>query len=260
MKFIKIGMKILLTLSLIIITMSFIVENIVIETFSQEILSKKVSGYFLDEIIYDIADINNIEQIEDSIRNSKYTNQITSKFINNIIENILYNKHTNLDISKEVNILILENMQKEINNEKVENTKKYLESKIKDTEKNLEDNLIYSFGDYYSVILKLYNLFTNNYFRLVMILLCIINICGLVILEKYKALKEFQITILITAIFTTIIFIIIKLLSNFIDQELAGGWLSDINLNLMIWFIIIEFLISFGIFIIRKIFNFERKK
>lgn len=46
----------------------------------QEILSKKVSGYLLDEIVYDV-DINELGKIEDNIRNSKTTKKITAKFI-----------------------------------------------------------------------------------------------------------------------------------------------------------------------------------
>ena len=61
-----------------------------------------------------------------------------------------------------------------------------------------------------------------------MLLLCIINILGLVILEKYKSLRVIQVIVLIMAIFTTILFATIKLLSNFIDQKLVGGWLSSI--------------------------------
>ena len=38
----KIIFSILLTISLILVTMSFIGENIVVKTFSQEILSKKI--------------------------------------------------------------------------------------------------------------------------------------------------------------------------------------------------------------------------
>ncbi len=52
--------------------------------------------------------------------------------------------------------------------------------------------------------------------------------------------------------FTIITFIIIKLLSKFIDQRFAGGWLSNINLRLMLIFIIIEFIISLALFITRK--------
>ena len=66
----KIIFSILLTISLILVTMSFIGENIVVKTFSQEILSKKISGYFLDEIVYDV-DIEELGKIEDNIRASK---------------------------------------------------------------------------------------------------------------------------------------------------------------------------------------------
>ena len=259
MKFIKIGLRILLVLVLIITTTGFIFENIVIKTFSQEILSKKVSGYFLDEIIYDV-DTNTLEKIENSIRNSKYTDKITSKFIKTIIENVAYNQSVSLDISEDVELLILENMPKEIDSEKVENTKEYLLEKITNTEKSLEDNFIYSFGNHYLIILKLYSIFTNVYFKVIMLLLCIINIIGLVILEKHKSLRIMQVIILSIAIFTTIIFVTIKLLSNFIDQRLAGGWLSNINLNMMVIFILIEFIVGFVLFVTRKKFNWNNNE
>ena len=71
----KIIFSILLTISLILVTMSFIGENIVVKTFSQEILSKKISGYFLDEIVYDV-DIEELGKIEDNIRGRKYIDRI----------------------------------------------------------------------------------------------------------------------------------------------------------------------------------------
>lgn len=251
MKIIRIGTRILLVLFLILITMSYIFQNIVVKTFSQEILSKKVSEYFLDEIIYGV-DTNILGDIEHNIRTSKYTDKITSKFIQNIIENVLYSKNITLDISKEVDLLIIENMPKEMYNEKNEKTREYLIKKIMDTEKRLEENLTSSFGDWYSIILKLYSIFTNLYFRIVMLLLCVINVIVLIILEKYKSLKVIQTSMLILAIFTTIIFASIKVLSNFIDQKLAGGWLSSINLRCMTVFIIVELIMSLGLFIIRK--------
>lgn len=247
-KCIKVILTILLTVSLILITMSFIIENTVIKTFSQEILSKKISGYFLDEIVYDV-DINNLERIENNIRNSQYTDKITSKFIQTIVKNIGYNENIKFDISKEIDSLILENMP---NNEKVNSTKEYMNKNIVNIEKNLEENLIDSFGNYYLPILKLYNILTNSYFRIVMILTCIITIIVLAIIEKNKALKTVQISSMFTMTFTIITFIIIKLLSKFIDQRFAGGWLSNINLRLMLIFIIIEFIISLALFITRK--------
>ncbi len=250
-KCIKVILTILLTVSLILITMSFIIENTVVKTFSQEILSKKISGYFLDEIVYDV-DINNLQRIENNIRNSQYTDKITSKFIQTIVKNIGYNENIKFDISKEIDSLILENMPKEFYNEKVNSTKEYLNKNIVNIEKKLEENLIDSFGNYYLPILKLYNILTNSYFRIVMILTCIITIIVLAIIEKNKALKTVQISSMFTMTFTIIAFIIIKLLSKFIDQRFAGGWLSNINLRLMLIFIIIEFIISLALFITRK--------
>ena len=85
-----------------------------------------------------------------------------------------------------------------------------------------------------------------------MLLTCIITIIGLVVIEKNRSLRTIQISSVITVIFTIIVFVVVKLFSNFIDQKLAGGWLSNINLSLMITFIIIEFIISLALFITRK--------
>ena len=103
MKYLKIILKISLIIFLLSIIMSIVVENVVVDTFSGEILSKRVSGYFLDEIIYDV-DINDLEIIENNIRNSKTTKEITSKFINTVIENLVNNSNTKMNIQNEVNI------------------------------------------------------------------------------------------------------------------------------------------------------------
>lgn len=251
MKFIKIGLKILLPLFLIMITMSFIIENVVIKTFSQEILSKKVSGYFLDKVIQEV-DITDLGKMEKNIRNSKYVDKITSKFIQTIIQNIVNSQNKKLDIEEEVNLVILENMPKEIDDEKVENTKEYVIRKIIDTEKKLEENFLYAFGDWYLIIFKLYSVFTNSYLRIAILTACFANIIGLVLLEKYQSLKIISKSILIVSIFTAIMFILIKVLSKVIDQKLAGGWISHINLSFMSAFLLIELIIGMGLWIISK--------
>lgn len=250
-KCIKIILNVLLTVSLILITMSFIIENIVVKTFSREILAKKVSGYFLDEVVYDV-DINTLGIMENNIRNSQYTTKITSKFIQTIVKNVVYNENIKFDISNEIDSLILENMPKEFDNEKVNDTKEYLSKNIVNIEKNIEEDIIDSAKDYYLPILKTYSIVTNIYFRIGIILMCILIIIGLVIIEKGKTLKTIQISSTLTMLFTIIAFIIIKLSSNFIDQTFEGGRLSSINLGLMLIFIIIEFIISVVLFIIIK--------
>ena len=123
MKYIKIVLKILLLLCLIVLSMSFVIKHIVIDTFSQEILSKKVSGYLLDEIVYDV-DINELGKIEDNIRNSKTTKKITAKFIETVVENVIDNKKIKMDIENEVDILTKDYMPKDTSGEKLQNMKK----------------------------------------------------------------------------------------------------------------------------------------
>lgn len=256
--FIKIILSIIFGISLALITLSYIFESTVTKTFSQEILSKKISGYFLDEIIYDV-DINELEKIENNIRISKYTNKISIKTIQTIVKNLGYNENLKLDISKEIDSLILENMPKELYNEKAQSTKVNLTKNLTNIEEKLERSVIELFGKQYATILKTYNVLTSINLRIAMMLTSVISIIVLVILERTKVLKIIQINIIIIMTFTIIAFVIIKKLSNFIDQRLAGGWLSEINLQLMIIFIIIEFIISLVLFIIRKKFIMESK-
>lgn len=105
MKYIKIVLKILLFIFLLAIIASFVTKSIVIDTFSQEILSKKISGYLLDEIFYDI-NTNNLGIIESNIKNSKITKKITSKFISTITQNIVKNENKKLNIEDEIKLLI----------------------------------------------------------------------------------------------------------------------------------------------------------
>lgn len=251
MKYIKKILKILLFLLLLTIIISFVIENMVVNTFSQEILSKKISGYLLDEIIYDV-DINKLELIEQNIRNSSSAKNITSEFINTLIKNILNNEDKKINIEKDVDILISKYMSNQIPNEKLKSIKEDVIEEMTNTEQNLQNNLLYSFEDNYIIILKIYDIITNIYFRLIIIVLCIINLVILCWLEKYAILESIRnISIILTSVLM-IILIIIKLLSNFIDQKLAGGWLQDINVNALIISIVIFAIISVLLILINK--------
>lgn len=251
MKYIKKILKILLFLLLVTIIISFVIENMVVNTFSQEILSKKISGYLLDEIIYDV-DINKLELIEQNIRNSSSTKNITSEFINTLIKNILNNEDKKINIEKDVDILISKYMSNQIPNEKLKSIKEDIIEEMTNTEQNLQNNLLYSFGDNYIIILTIYDIITNIYFRLIITVLCIINLVILCWLEKYEILKSIRNISIILTIVLMIILIIIKLLSNFIDQKLAGGWLQDINVNALIISIVIFAIISVLLILINK--------
>lgn len=256
MRYIKIVLKILLFLFLLTIIISFVTESIFVNTFSKEILSKKVSGYLLDEIVYDV-DINKLQQIDNNIKNSRSTKKITSKFINTLIENIINDGNTKLDIESEIDILISKYMPNSISNEKLQNMKKNTIEQITNSEERLQNNLLYSFGEDYLIILKTYNVVTNIYFRIIIVALCIANMAILYVLEKHKALKSIRNISVIITIVMLIIFVLIRLLSNFIDQRLAGGWLQDINTTALTISIVVESIISIILTLINKTKNKE---
>lgn len=259
MKYIKITLKIFLFLFLITLIMSFIGERIVVDTFSQEILSKKISGYVLDEIIYDV-DINEIKKIDYDIVNNKLMKEITSKFIYTITENIIYNKNINFDIKNEVDNLISQTMFNYFSNEKIQEIKTYVIEKLVGVQENLQDSLLSSFSDKYLIVLRLFNYGTNFYFRLVIFILLFINIVILCFIEKIKVINSFKIINLLVLIFMLFGFIGIKLLSNLIDQKLAGGWLKDINMKSLIIGIIVVAIICVLFFLLDRVIKLKCNK
>ena len=84
------------------------------------------------------------------------------------------------------------------------------------------------------------------------IILCLLDIIGLILLEKQQVLKTIQISMFVTAIISIIVFIGIKVLSTYIEQYLSGGWIDNINLNILIGCIIVEIITGFILLIIRK--------
>ena len=254
MKCIKIVLKILLILCLIVMSMSFVIKHIVIDTFSQEILSKKVSGYLLDEMVYDV-DINELGKIEDNIRNSKTTKKITAKFIETVVENVIGNKKIEMNIENEVNTLIKDYMPKETSEEKLQNMKKNTIKQIARIESGLQDGLMEDSENTYLTIFKIYNLLTNIYFRIIISIVTVILTIVLIVLKKSGTLKFIRNASLITTVFMIVIFIIIKLMTDFIDQKFAGGWLQEINIDSLTISIILGIVISSLLFFIDKHVN-----
>ena len=254
MKYIKIVLKILLLFCFIAMSMSFAIKHIVIDTFSQEILSKKVSGYLLDEIVYDV-DINELGKIEDNIRNSKTTKKITAKFIETVVENVIGNKKIKMDIENEVDILIKDYMPKDTSGEKLQNMKKNTIKQITRIESGLQDGLMEDSENTYLTIFKIYNLLTNIYFRIIILIITVIPTIILIVLEKSRALKSIRNVSLITTVFLIVMFIIIKLMTDFIDQKFAGGWLQEINTDSLTISIILGIIISSLLFFMDKHVN-----
>ncbi|MDO5557865.1 MAG: hypothetical protein Q4G05_06500 [Clostridia bacterium] len=186
--------------------------------------------------------------------------KITSKFVNTVIKNVINNEEIKMDIENEINMLILKYLPNEFSEQEIQNIKINVVRQITNIGERLQNNLLYSFGEDYSIVLKTYNVVTNIYFRIIIAILLIINITILCMLEKYKVLKSMKNISLVITIFMLVVFVSIKLLFNFIDQRLAGGWLQQINTDSLIVSIIIGIIIIISLIIIDKIVNEKLKR
>ena len=240
---IKIILKILLPIFLFIITMSFVIENVAVKTISNDILKRRISGYMLDEIINEV-DSDTLYEIAEKIEGSPYMEEITGKYLD-----VLTGKSENIDITEEIN-QILE--QKDLQNEIPEDIKDDIRSYVSEKSEEIEDRLEMGVEETTTEVLKIYGQFTSFEFRIMFIILCLLDIIGLILLEKQQVLKTIQISMFVTAIISIIVFIGIKVLSTYIEQYLSGGWIDNINLNILIGCIIVEIVIGFILLIIRK--------
>lgn len=244
-QFIKLILKILLPIFLLVITMSFIIENTAIKTISNDIINKKISGYMLDEVINEIND-DTFYEIADKIENSKYMDDITQKYLD-----VLIGKSEKIDIKEEIN-LILEN---DLGDTISEDLKYKIVDYVNEKSMYLENALEIGTEETTTEILNVYSIFTSVSLRIVFLILVLLDIIGLIILEKKDVFKTLQISSVITAVLSIIIFIILKILSTYIEQRLSGGWIDNINLNLMMIFIIVEIAIGFILFVVRKVLD-----
>ena len=241
--FIKIILKILLPIFLFIITMSFVIENVAVKTISNDILTKRVSGYMLDEIINEV-DSNTFYEIAEKIEDSPYMEEITGKYLD-----VLTGKSENIDITEEINqILEEEDLQNEIPEDIKDDIRSYVSEKSEEIEDRLEVEMEAPVTD----ILNMYGQFTSFEFRITFIILCLVDIIVLILLEKQQVLKTIQISMFVTAAISMLVFIKIQDISAFVEQYLAGGWIDYINLNMLVGCIIAEVVIGFILLLIRR--------
>ena len=248
--FIKIILKILLPIFLLLITMSFIIENMAVKTISDDILVEEVSGYMLDEIINEV-DNDNLSKIAEKIENSPYMEEITEKYLD-----VLSGKSEKINIEEEINQILDEDLKGEIPENIKEDVKSYVNEKSEEVENKLEMG---TEGDSVTKILNIYGKITSFEFRITLIIICLLDVIILVVLEKQNVLKTIGITMFIVAIISILVLIIINILSTYIKQRLSGGWIDNINLNSLIGCIIAEVIIGFILLIITKVLNMKGK-
>lgn len=244
MKGCKIVLKIILPIALLAITMSFVLENMVVKTITNDILAKKVSGYFLDQVIHDF-DVDKLGEIETKIRESKYTQEITSEYIDTMIANLVEGRNQSLDITDKVNQMIEKELKEEIPEEKKQEIISYLQRQNKQLEERLEEDLPVGLNNYpFTLVLKMYHMITSLAFRISMVLLTITIIVLFILFDKKTVLKDIQMGVWMTAILSSIVLVCCYLFSNIIEQKMSGGWIDHIDTKLLIAFIVVEVILS----------------
>lgn len=258
MKILNLFFKITFPILLIIIIMSFSLENMVVKSISKDIISKKVSSYFLDNIIYDF-DSDQLVEMANKTKTSKYIEKITSKYIDILIENLINKENQKLDITNEVRQIV----ETELNDWIPEEKKREICENIQEQSSTLEEKFenLPAMMDTIDFLLfvKIYGIAINPIFRVIIIVLLIINTFTLIILEKEKSIKVFEIGTMITTIISIIAFTLIKVFSAFIEQDFSGGWIDNINTNLLIAFIVIELIVTVGLHIVNYNINEKNK-
>lgn len=254
MKLIKFLLKMLLPILMLALTLSFVLESITVKTITEKVMSKKVSEYVLDNVIIELdVDVDALEKLEQEIRTSDYAERITSKYIETVINNVIYEKSESLNIESEIAEILENDYFSEFSEEKKTEIKNSLEQRSIDLERELEENLPTSFGNFnVTIVLKVYDVCTDISFRVTMLMLLVINIICLVLLEKVYVLKSIQISLVIISIISLIIFICLKLGLNILNQHFFGGLIGSVNLNMLMFLILVEFLVSMVLYSIRK--------
>lgn len=260
MKFIKVLLKITLPLILIAITISYSAEDIIKSTVTNEVMSKKISGYVLDDVINEF-DLSKLGDIEDKIRNSKYTEEISKKYVDVFINNVLYDKKEKLDISNEVNLLIEKELGNELSDEKKAIIQENLKTQSEKLEKRIEEYVPSGFTNYdFKGVLKIYNIIISEKLRTTLFALLFVNILILIILDKKRSAKVFRNIFFITCILSVALFGVIRACSNYINMHYAGGWFDEINEDVLLKFILVYFIISVIMYALDMIIGHTKKK
>ncbi len=247
----KILLKIILTLSLITLTISIITQNIVVTTLSNDIVAKKITGLVLDKTINDI-DTDKLGLLEQALVKSGYIEKITQKYIDNEINNIINNTNNKIDTTNDINNMLDEYLTGLVPSQSLDEIKEYVNEKaltIRDNIQLASDNM---FSEKYKPVLQIYRTLTSSFLKTVTIILSILSAFILVILEKKKVVKTIAHISLIISLISLIMYITISLASNYIDQNIMGGLLNEINLNLPLTLFITLLIVSIILIVLNK--------
>lgn len=247
----KILLKIILTISLITLTISIITQNVVVTTLKNEIVAKKINSLILDKTINDI-DTDKLGLLEKAIVKSGYIEKITQKYIDNEINNIINNTNNKIDTTDDINNMLDEYLTGLVPSQSKEEVKEYVNEKVLTIRDNIQSASDNTFNEKYKPVLQIYNILTSKILKTVTIILSILSTFILVILEKKKVVKILSHISLILSLTSLIMYITISLATNYIDQNIMGGLLNQINVSLPLKLFIILLIASIILQVLNK--------
>ena len=243
----KILLKIILTISLVTLTISIITQNVVVTTLKNEIVAKKINSLILDKTINDKLGL-----IEKAIVKSGYIEKITKKYIDNEINNIINNTNNKIDTTDDINNMLDEYLTGLVPSQSKEEVKKYVNEKVLTIRDNIQSASDNTFNEKYKPVLQIYKILTSKILKTVTIILSILSTFILVILEKKKVVKTLSHISLILSLTSLIMYITISLATNYIDQNIMGGLLNQINVSLPLKLFIILLIASIILQVLNK--------
>ena len=247
----KILLKIILTISLITLTISIITQNVVVTTLKNEIVAKKINSLILDKTINDI-DTDKLGLLEKAIVKSGYIEKITQKYIDNEINNIINNTNNKIDTTDDINNMLDEYLTGLVPSQSKEEVKEYVNEKVLTIRDNIQSASDNTFNDKYKPVLQIYSILTSKILKTVTIILSILSTFILVILEKKKVVITLSHISLILSLTSLIMYITISLATNYIDQNIMGGLLNQINTSIPLKLFIILLIASIILQVLNK--------
>lgn len=254
-KFFNVLLSIILTVLLMILISSIGIKSTLTKILSETFTQKQISEYILDEIFYDY-DTDILIKLGNEIRSSSYIDKITEKFLNNIISNIVNNKNENLVIKNELNNII-DSKLTEISQSQREKIKAGVDKvNFNELEDKLTINVKNNLTPMELTILKIYNILSNTWFRIIIFLLIVFNIIGIVVINNniLKTINKIGVSCIVSSIIIIFGIIAVKLGSIYLSNTLLGRT-TDINMNLIIILTMLDLVIGLGFTIIKSVYS-----
>ncbi len=253
MKFVKWILRIILPVLLLLVTMSFALEDILVATVKETISTQNITEYVTDYVEEEIP-TEKVNEIADKIKESKYVDEMTRKYIDYFTENLEDYKKDMPNIVNDVKNIIENEFSEYFTEEQKEKIYKTVEEKVESI-----DSIPTYDNSSFQPILKVYGVFTKQSFRITICVILALDIILLIILRKIDVLKDIGISSIVTSVISFLVFIVIKLIAFAIEQSYENIKINDSNFSLLKYLILFEIIIGIVTLVTRAVTKKLRK-